>query len=240
MTNEIGFSNIKWANHYNKNQKVNMNIKSNGIAKLKFWCPIEIMRSDITASTIDSQFNFIKPTGTFIELSEAHFQTANIDDVTVDVYNISVNSPSGDVEVYYVNCFKWQRGCNYGNDFKSYNVTNSGNYSILIQHHAVSSINFYNKKYIYLNESRNLVLNYQILPIVSEKLMYIDWDIKYLHAMGIGKALVSLDISNNTLDNELSVFIKVDYQLDRILPTFSGYNITVFYHPSYSFNYLLI
>jgi len=240
VSNTIGFSNIKWANHYNKSQNVNVHLNSNGIVRMKFWCPLEIMRSDVYASRGSGEFQFIKPTGTFTELSDLHFQTANLDNIALDAYNFTVNTISGDIELFYVNCFKWQRSCNYGNDFFPYNVTRSGNYSISAHHHSVSSINLYNRKYIYLNESRSLTLNYQELQITSEKLLYVDWNIKYLHAMGIGKAPISLDISNSTSDDLLSVFIGVNYELDRILPTFTEYNITVFYHPSYTFNHYLI
>lgn len=232
----VGYSKIEWANHYNKSHKVNVNINTNGMVAIKFWCPIEIMRSDICANIIDGQFDFIAPTGIFTELSETHFQSPNIADMTRDAYNISVNSHDGDIEVKYVDCFKWQRDCNQANDFHPYNVTKSGNYSILVQDHTISSINLYNRNYIYLNESRSLVLNYEALPFSSEKIIYVDWYIKYLHAMGIGKSDILVKVSNNTSYDILSVFIALEYELDRILPTFSDYNITVYYNPSYTFN----
>jgi len=111
---------------------------------------------------------------------------------------------------------------------------------MLIQEHDITTINLFNTKYIYLNESRNLTINFDTLPVSSEKLLYIEWDLDYIHAMGIGIGGLNLKISSNRVSDTLMVYVELDFVLDRILPTFNDYNVTVNYHPNYIFNQFLI
>ena len=74
----------------------------------------------------------------------------------------------------------------------------------------------------------------------SEKLLYIEWDLDKIHAMGIGVGALNLKISHKIVSDTLLVYVELDFRLDQILPTFNDYNITVFYHPNYLFNQFLI
>ena len=240
VSSDIGYIRIHWMNHYNKSQKVNINAYSNGDIKVKFWCPLEIMRGALKLFTVDGTTLFSRSTGSYDEISENHYQTPNMNNPSLDVYNITAVSTSGEAWVYYVNCFKWLRFCNWAADFNPYNVNLAGNYSMLIQEHDISTINLFNTKYIYLNESRNLTLNFDTLPESSEKLLYIEWDLDKIHAMGIGVGALNLKISHKILSDTLLVYVELDFRLDKILPTFNDYNVTVFYHPNYLFNQFLI
>ncbi|MBY8987028.1 MAG: hypothetical protein KGD61_01125 [Candidatus Lokiarchaeota archaeon] len=240
VSSDIGYIRIHWMNHYNKSQKVNINTYSNGDVKVKFWCPLEIMRGALSLFTVDGTTLFSRSTGSYDEISENHYQTPNMNNPSLDVYNITAVSTSGEAWVYYVNCFKWLRFCNWGMDFFPYNVDIFGNYSMLTQEHDISTINFFNTKYIYLNESRNLTFNFDTLPVSSEKLLYIEWDLDKIHAMGIGVGALNLKISHKRVSDTLQVYVELDFRLDQILPTFNDYNITVFYHPNYLFNQFLI
>lgn len=240
VSSDIGYIRIHWMNHYNKSQKVNINTYSNGDVKVKFWCPLEIMRGALSLFSVDGTTLFSRSTGSYDEISENHYQTPNMNNPSLDVYNITAVSTSGEAWVYYVNCFKWLRFCNWGMDFFPYNVDIFGNYSMLTQEHDISTINFFNTKYIYLNESRNLTFNFDTLPVSSEKLLYIEWDLDKIHAMGIGVGALNLKISHKRVSDTLQVYVELDFRLDQILPTFNDYNITVFYHPNYLFNQFLI
>lgn len=240
VSSDIGYIRVHWMNHFNKSQHVNINVKSNSDIKIKFWCPLEIMRADISLFTVNGTTWFSKPTGTFEEISENHYQTPIINDASLDSYNITAMSTSGEVWVFYVNCFKWLRFCNQGMDFFPYNVRVSGNYSMFIQEHDITTINLFNTKYTYLNESRNLMINFDTLPVSSEKLLYIEWNLDYIHAMGIGVGSLNLKSSHNVVSNTLMFYLELDFRIDRILPTFNDYNVTVFYHPNYIFNQFLI
>lgn len=240
VSSDIGYIRLHWMNHFNKSQNVNINVNSNSDIKIKFWCPLEIMRSDVSLFTINGTTRLSKPVNTYEEISENHYQTPIINDTSLDSYNITAISTSGDVWVHYVNCFKWLRFCDWAADFFPYNVSVSGNYSMFIQEHDITTINLFNTKYIYLNESRNLTINFDTLPVSSEKLLYIEWDLEHIHAMGIGVGDLNLKISNNRLSDTLLVYMELDFELDRILPTFNDYNVTVNYHPNYIFNQFLI
>ena len=240
VSSDLGYIRVHWMNHFNKSQHVNINVNSKSDVKVKFWCPLEIMRSDVSLFTVNGTTRFSKPVNTFEEISENHYQTPIINDPSLDSYNITARSTSGEVFFYYVNCFKWLRICNWGMDFHPYNVSLSGNSSFLISDYDVTTINLFNTKYIYLNESRNLTINFDTLPVSSEKLLYIEWDLDFIHAMGIGVGWLNLKISHNRVSDTLMAYVELDFRIDRILPTFNDYNVTVYYHPNYVFNQFLI
>ena len=240
VSSNIGYIRLHWMNHFNKSQNVNINVNSNRDIKIKFWCPLEIMRGDISLFTVNGTTRFSKPVNTYEEISENHYQTPKINDASLDSYSITARSTSGEAYVYYVNCFKWLRFCNQGMDFFPYNVIVSGNYSIFIQEHDITTINLFNTKYTYLNESRNLTINFDTLPVSSEKLLYIEWNLDYIHAMGIGVGSLNLKTSHNIVSNTLMFYLELDFRLDRILPSFNNYNVTVYTHPNYIFNQFLI
>ena len=240
VSSDIGYIRLYWGNHFNKSQNININAYSNRDFEIKFWCPIEIMRCQVSFSTIDGTTRLAQPSGKFEEVSENNYKTHKINDTSLDLYNITAKSNSGEAYVYYVDCFKWSRFCDYTQDFSAYNVDKSGNYSIFRQDYDVTTIDFYNTKYIYLNESRNLIINFKTLPVSSEKLFYIEWDLEYIYDMGIGVGDINLVISKNKVSDTLSIYVQLNFVLDKILPTFTEYNITAYYHPNYTFNQLLI
>ena len=240
VSSDIGYIRVHWMNHFNKSQSVNINANSKGNVKVKFWCPLEIMRSNVILSTVNGTTRISQPVNTYEEISENHYQTPIINDPSLDSYNITAKSASGEAFFFYVNCFKWLRFCNQGADFFPYNVNKSGDYSMFIQEHDITTINLFNTKYIYLNESRNLTINFDTLPVSSEKLLFIEWDLDFIYSMGIGVGGLHLKISNNRVSDTLLVYVELHFRLDRILPTFNDYNITVHYHPNYIFDQFLI
>ncbi|MFX1407717.1 MAG: hypothetical protein ACFFC9_09425 [Promethearchaeota archaeon] len=233
-TSLTGVVNVRWANHFNKSHNVNIFLKSDNYAFLKMWSPIEIIRYDLSLDATTGTTDFDTSTGLFIELETNHYQSYNINTTGVDMCNITAITTSGLAYVFIVDCFKWQRLCAWGGDFVPYDVNTIGNYTIHNES-SVNSIELYNLKYIYLNTTTNITLNFETLPISSENLVYVDWDLTYTHAMGIGVGSINLIVSNTTQVGVLKVCIELDFELDRILPTFTDYNVTVFYHPSYTF-----
>ena len=240
VSSDIGYIRLHWMNHFNKSQAVNINVNSNNDIKIKFWCPLQIMRSDISLSTVSGTTRLSTTINTYEKIGENHWQTPKINDTSLDSYNITARSTSAELWVHYVNCFKWLRVCDWAADFHPYNVNLVGNYSFLISEYDVSAINLFNTKYIYLNESRSLTINFATLPEYSEKLFYIEWDLDIIHAMGIGVGWLNLKISHKRVSDTLMVYVELNFKIDRILPTFNDYNVTVFYHPNYLFNQFLI
>jgi len=235
----VGRIYILWANHYIKSHILNVELESNNDIYLKMWSPKEIIRSYISFETIDGTTRLSKPAGVFQEIDENHYIANNINDTTADPCNITIYSKHGYGWVFYVDCFKWQRFCTYG-DFTAYFVTKTGSYSILEADYNVTTIEVFNREYIYLNTYRKIPLNIETLPISSENLVQVVWKLKYKHAQGIGVGNINLGITHSQIDNDLRVNIKLSFVIDEILPTFSICNVTVFYHPSYNFyNYTI-
>ena len=81
----------------------------------------------------------------------------------------------------------------------------------------------------------HLNITFELLPVASENIMYLNWDLTYLKAMGYGKGSIEVIVSNKTEGNTLKVYIELQYELDLILPTFTEENFTVFAHPNYNF-----
>ena len=237
ITSKIGYIQFYWANHFNKSNIVNINVYSDVDFKVKIWCPLEIMRGQVSLFTTNGTKVFSKPTGTFEEIHEDYYETRKINDTSLDLYNITATSNSGEAWVYYVDCFKWSRDCDYTQDFFPYNVKLIGNYSISKDQYNINFIDFLNDEYIYLNETRSLPITYDLLPVYSEKMLFIDWDINYIHAMGIGVGDLNLKIIKSITDDRLEIHLQLDFVLDRILPTFNECNITVYYHPDYVFTH---
>lgn len=239
VSSVTGYLDVRWANHFNKSQNIKILLQSDNDVFLKMWSPIEITRYDIFLETNVGTTRFSKPTGIFEEVIADHYQSYNINWLDVDLCNITAISNNGEAWVYYVNCFKWQRICNWANDFLPYDVNTVGDYEVHNET-GVNNIELYNLKYIYLNITTNITLSFKVLPVSSENLIYVDWDLTYQHAMGIGVGSIELIVSNITVGDVLKVYIVLDFELDRIIPTFTDYNVTVFYHPSYNFyNYTI-
>jgi len=235
-----GRVNVKWANHFNKSHKININLFSPSDVLFKMWTPIEITKFDIHYEAPNGTTRFSKVTGQYEEIGVNHYHSININKTGIDLCNISAISTSGIVHVFIVDCFKWQRFCSQTQDFWPYNVHTSGEYVIPKKDHTVTTIEFYNLNYVYLNRTEYLDINFELLPDTSENIIYLDWDLTYQHAMGIGVGFIEVGISNKTEGNILKLYIDLEYELDRILPTFTNYNITVFIHPSYIFyNYTI-
>jgi len=47
-------------------------------------------------------------------------------------------------------------------------------------------------------------------------------------------------LTQKEISGIIKVYLKLDFILDKILPTFVDYNVTVYYHPNYTFNQFLI
>ncbi len=227
---------VKWANHYNKSHNVNLNLKSHNDVSIKMWAPMEIAKFDLFYEAINGTSRFHRVISLFKEISVNHYHSFNFNTSGVDLYNISAITTYGHASVFLVDCFKWQRKCNWARDFSPYNVHTSGEYIVPKKDHTATTIEFYNLNYVYLNRTEFLDINFELLPISSENLIHLVWDLTYKHAMGIGVGLIKVAISNETEGNIFKMYFDIDYEIDRILPTFPKYNITAFIHPSYVFN----
>jgi len=229
-----GRINVRWANHFNKSHNVNIILNSPNDVYIKMWTPIEITKFDIFYESINGTTQFSKTAGHFEEIDFNRYHSYNINQSGVDFCNISAITTYGHVHVFIVDCFKWQRFC-YLNDFIPYDVHTSGENLIPKKDHSVTTIEFYNLNYIYLNRTEYLDINFEFLPDTSENIVHLVWDLTYQHAQGIGVGRINVLISNKTEGNILNIYFELGYELDRILPTFTNYNITAFIHPSYSF-----
>lgn len=229
-----GRINIRWANHFNKSHSVNIILKSPNDVYIKMWTPIEITKFDIFYEAINGTTQFSKTAGHFEEIDFNRYHSYNINQSGVDFCNISAITTYGHVHVYIVDCFKWQRFC-YLNDFIPYDVHTSGENIIHKKDHSVTTIEFYNLNYIYLNRTEYLDINFEFLPDTSENIVHLVWDLTYQHSQGIGVGSINVLMVNKTESNTLKVYFDLVYELDRIIPTFSNYNVTAFIHPSYSF-----
>jgi len=229
-----GRINVRWANHFNKSHNVNIILNSPNDVYIKMWTPIEITKFDIFYEAINGTTQFSKTAGHFEEIDFNRYHSYNINQSGVDFCNISAITTYGHVHVYIVDCFKWQRFC-YLNDFIPYNVHTSGENVIPKKDHTVTTIEFYNLNYIYLNGTEYLDINFEFLPDTSENIIHLVWDLTYQHSQGIGVGSINVLMVNKTESNIFKFYFELEYELDRILPTFTNYNITAFIHPSYSF-----
>jgi hypothetical protein len=200
------------------------------------WTPLEIAKFDLFYEAVNGTSRFYKVARLYKEIGVNHYHSFNINKSGVDLYNISAITTYGHVSVFLVDCFKWQRKCNWARDFLPYNVHTSGEYIIPEKDHTVTTIEFYNLNYVYLNRSEHLDINFELLPVSSENLVHLVWDLTYTHAMGIGVGPIKVALLNKTEGNILKMYFDIEYELDKILPTFPNYNITAFIHPSYIFN----
>jgi len=231
-----GRINVKWANHFNNSHSMNINLNSPNDVYIKMWGPIEITKYDIYYEADSGTTRFSKSYGLFEEIGFNHYQSYNINSSGIDFCNISAITSYGEVHVFIVDCFKWQRFCIQANDFFPYDVPTFGEYVIPKKDHNVTTIEFYNLNYVCLNRTEYLDVNFQILPNnISENIIHVDWDLTYQHAMGIGAGFIEVVISNKTEGNTLKLYLDLEYELDRIIPTFTYSNITVFIDPDYSF-----
>ena len=230
---------IKWANHFNKSHNININLKSINDVYIKMWSPREITKYDIFYEAINGTTQFSAVTGQFEAVGFNHFHSVNINNSGTDFCNISAITTYGEVHVFIVDCFKWQRFCNL-NDFIAYNVHTSGENVIPKKDHNVTTIQFYNMKYIYLDSLEYLNINFELLPNASQNIIHLVWDMNYRHDQGIGVGSIKVSFLNKTEGSTLEVYFDLEYGLDKILPTFTNYNITAFVHPNYSFyNYTI-
>lgn len=239
-TSVTGLVIVRWGNHFNKSHNVNIFLKSDNYAFLKMWSPIEIMRYDSLLDATTGTTDFDAPTGLFVEIDTNHYQSYNINTTGIDRYNITATTTYGLAYVFIVDCFKWQRLCAQGGDFEPYDVKESGEYTIPKLDHTVTTVELYNFKYIYLNTTKNLTINFEFLPGSSENIVYLNWDLTYTHSMGIGKGLIDVVVSNVTEGDVLKVFVELNFELDKILPTFTDSNFTAYINQDYTFyNYTI-
>ena len=230
---------IRWANHFNKSQNININLNSPYDVYIKMWAPMEITKYDIYYEASNGTTQFSKTAGHFEEVGFNHYHSYNFNKSSLDLINISAITTYGHVHVFIVDCFKWQRFC-YLNDFWPYDVHTSGENIIPKKDHNVTTIQFYNLNYIYLGRLEYLDINFELLPNASQNIIHLVWDMTYQHAQGIGIGSINVLFFNKTEGSTLKVYFDLEYRLDQILPTFTNYNITAFVHPNYSFyNYTI-
>jgi len=230
----------RWANHFNKSHNVDINLNSENDVYLKLWSPPEIARFDIFYNATHGTTQFSMATLLRVQVGYNRYHSININETSVDFYNISAITNYGHVHVYIVDCFKWQRHCVQRNDFWPYDVQREGEYVIPRADHNVTSIEFYNMKYIYLDRLEYLDINFELLSNSSENAIHLVWDLTYKHAMRFGVGTVEILPSNKTEGDILKFYMALGFELDKILPTFSNCNITAFIHPDYSFyNYTI-
>ncbi|MFX0138222.1 MAG: hypothetical protein ACFFDN_31565 [Candidatus Hodarchaeota archaeon] len=228
---------ILWANHFKKSHNIKIFLKSINDVYLKMWSPIEIIKYDIFLKTLNGTTRFSKPASIFEEVDFNRYQSYNINNLEIEFCNISAITTFGEAYVFIVDCFKWQRFCNWANDFLPYDVNTSGEYSIPKKDHDVTTIRLYNLNYVYLDKIEYLDINFENLPKNNHNIIHFNWDLTYKHAMGTGVGFIEVVISNRSEGNNLNVYISLKYELDRILPEFIDYNFTVFIHPKFTFCY---
>jgi len=226
---------IRWANHFNKSHNVKINLFSPNDVYIKMWAPMEITKYDISYKASNGTTQFSKTAGHFEEVEFNHYHSYNINQSDIDLINISATTEYGEVHVFIVDCFKWQRFCSLNYIFP-YDVQTSGVNVIPKKDHNVTTIQFYNLNYIYLNRTEYLDINFELLPDTSENIIHLIWDLTYQHAQMIGVGSIRVLCLNKTEGNTLKVYFDLEYELDQILPTFTSYNITAFIHPNYSFS----
>ncbi|UCD02439.1 MAG: hypothetical protein JSV23_05365 [Promethearchaeota archaeon] len=232
---------LYWANHFKKSQEVKIFLNSKDKVFIKLWSPIEIIKYDVFLySSINGTTRFIREHALFEEIESNHYQSINFNNTDLDFITIKALTSYSEAHVRIVNCFKWKRDCNWQTDVDPYEVETSGDYVIPREDHNVTTVELYNLEYIFLNEMRHLDINFQLLSNTSKNIIYLNWDLTYWKAMGYGNGSINIKITNKTEVNSLKVYIELQYELDLILPTFSEYNFTVFYHPNYNFyNYTI-
>jgi len=231
---------IRWANHFNKSHNVDINLNSENDVFLKLWTPLEIARFDIFYEATTGTTQFSMATILCVQVGFNRYHSININETGVDFYNISAITNYGHVHVYIVDCFKWLRFCDHRVDPRPYDVQTEGEYVIPRADHNVTSIEFYNKKYICLDRLEYLDINFELLSNSSENAIQLVWDLTYTRGMMIGAGTIKVLPSNNTEGAVLRFYIALGFELDRIIPTFTNCNITAFIHPDYSFyNYTI-
>jgi len=202
---------------------------------IKMWTPMEITKFDIFYEAFNGTTQFSKTAGHFEEVGFNRWHSYNINQSGVDFCNISAITTYGHVHVFIVDCFKWQRFCSHIDPWP-YNVHTSGENIIPKKDHNVTTIQFYNMKYIYLDRLKYLDISFELLPNASQNIVHLVWDMTYQHATGVGVGSIKVLFLNKTEGNTLKVYFNLEYELDKILPTFINYNITAFIHPNYSFS----
>jgi len=231
-----GIINIYWANHFIKHYELDVSLVSQNKVYIKFWSPIEIMRYDIFVySSPGGTTRFVGEHDHFEEVALNHHHSININEPNLDLLNIRAVTGDNEAYVRLVDCFKWKRDCNWYTDVPPYEFSTLGDYSIPKNEHNSSTIEFYSLGYIYLNTTKHLNLTFELLPVSSEDIIYLNWNLTYLKAMGYGKGSIDVTVSNKTEGDILKLYIELQYELDLILPTFTGENFTVFSHPNYTF-----
>lgn len=235
-----GMIKVRWANHFIKSQNVNIILYSKDKVEFRFWSPIQIMRFDITLiASGPGTTRFSRTESQFEEIGTNHYQSKNMNNTDLDLLNIKAMTSYGEAHVRHTDCFKPKRFCNL-KDIDKHEVYAKGDYVILKKDHNVTKIELYNLKYIFLDLNKALNLNFELLQNISENLIYLNWDITYIKGSGIGMGDLKVAISNKTEANDLKVYIQLEYELDRILPTIVECNFTIFSHPDYEFyNYTI-
>ncbi|MFX1312154.1 MAG: hypothetical protein ACFFHD_06035 [Promethearchaeota archaeon] len=231
---------VRWANHFLKSQNVNILLMSNDNIEFRFWSRIEIVRFDILLLCSDQgTTRFRGDPINFEEIEIDHYRSYNFNNIGLDLLNIKVITTFGEAQVWHTDCFKMKRFCNY-RDIDPYEENLKGDYMIPKKDHNVSQIELYNLKYTYLNIRKALNLNLVLSPNISENIIYLNWDLTYIKGSAYGMGDFKVEVSNKTEENCIKVYIQLEFELDRLLPTITECNFTLFIHSGYDFyNYTI-
>ncbi len=224
---ETGKINTRWASHYKKSHKVNINLKSGFDIEFQYWSPFEISRYDVIFEETTGDAYLGTPTDQFDEISPNHYQSINIDDNRIDLLRILVNTTSGDIYVNFIDCFKPNRFCGRRAPGE-YSVETSSSFQISKSQYDVSTIKL-------SNEIENINIEAKWLPSTSEYIFKANWNLTYTKGSNHGFGDIDVVITNQTIDDTLQIYIDINYERDRIKPIFDNYIFTVYINPNYNF-----
>jgi len=235
-----GIIKVRWANHFIKYQNLNVIVASNDLVEFRLWSPIQIVRMDILLiCSGPGTTRFTRTKAQFEEISTNHYQSKNMNNSGLDLFNVKAITYYGEAHVRHTDCFKMKRFCNY-RDIDPFEENLKGGYIIPKKDPNVTQIDLYNLKYIYLNITKPLDLNFELFPGINENIISLNWDLTYIRGSAFGMGDLRVAITNETQGNILQVYIQLEFELDRLLPTITECNFTVFIHPGYDFyNYTI-
>ena len=238
-SSSTGIIKVRWANHFIKPQNLDVIVASNNIVEFRLWSPIQIVRMDILLiCSGPGTTRFTRTRTQFEEIDTNHYQSKNINNNGLDLFNIKAITYYGEAHVRHIDCFKMKRICDH-HDIDPFEENLIGGYEIPKKDHNVSQIDLYNLKYIYLNITKPLDLNFELFPGLNENILSLNWDLTYIRGSAFGMGELRVD-TNETQGDILQVYIQLEFELDRLLPTITECNFTVFIHPGYDFyNYTI-
>ncbi|MFX1433693.1 MAG: hypothetical protein ACFFB1_07935 [Promethearchaeota archaeon] len=234
-SSSTGIIKVRWANHFIKPQNLDVIVSSNNIVEFRLWSPIQIVRMDILLiCSGPGTTRFTRTKIQFEEIDTNHYQSKNIGNSGLDLFNIKAITYYGEAHVRHTDCFKMKRICDY-HDIDPFEENLIGGYVIPKKDHNVTQIDLYNLKYTYLNITKPLDLNFELFPGINDNIISLNWDLTYIRGSAFGMGDLRVEVTNKTQGSILQVFIQPEFELDRLLPTITECNFTIFIHPGYDF-----